>query len=148
MSKSPEVAEWSLESIMPTLEVDDLDRATAFYAKLGFQSTWRYGDPPTHAGLAATSGGADLMLALHDDASGPIQRQNFYLFARGVDALYESVRDALGADATGRLTELTNADYGMRDFGVTDPWGHRLTFGEPSERLAGDGDASSPDAIK
>ena len=57
--------------------------------------------------------------------------QNVYAFVDGIDELYE----ICARQCPDSITDINDADYGMRDFGVTDPWGHEITFGEAIERV-------------
>lgn len=123
-----ETGDWKVVEVMPTLTVADLDEARAFYRALGCREEWAHpsGDDPTHLGLSF--GPVDLMLARCSDPPETIQRQNLYFVVEGVGAYHERLRESLGEG----LPDLVEADYGMRDFTIRDPWGHLLTFGEPS----------------
>lgn len=122
---------WSGSSVVPTLDVDDLDAGVEFYAKLGFRESWRYPGPVTgdadeevtHAGLLL--GDVELMLAVHE-GDAPIQRQNVYIVVDGIEACHAAVKEELG-DGVG---DLVDTGYGMRDFSLGDPWGHCLTIGQ------------------
>lgn len=48
------------------------------------------------------------------------------IFCKGVDALYEQ----FAARGVAITEPITNEPYGMREFVVTDPDGHRLVFGQ------------------
>ena len=50
-----------------------------------------------------------------------------YLIVDGVDQFFEEV-SAGGAEVT---SELTNEPWGLREFGIRTPDGHRIRFGEP-----------------
>lgn len=115
-------------SVMPSLAVDDVEKASAFYRRLGFEELWRYPESgeTTHIGIGF--GEVSLMLVLCHDPQ--IQRQNLYLILREVGPFHEFVAGVLPD-----VAPLEDADYGMRDFAITDPWGHLLTFGEaPADR--------------
>jgi len=126
---------WTATSAMPTLSVLDLEEAVHFYEVLGFQEKWRFPDADrapagaaprwTHACLQL--GQVCVLLALHDPADGPVPPQSVYLFLRDVGEYYSHLRLLLGDE----LEEIGDKHYGMRDFCLTDPWGHSLTFGEP-----------------
>lgn len=143
MSDTPSPSRWSATSVMPTLDVDDLERAITFYASIGFVEKWRYPDPApaypldgnpdvvkrhwTHAGVAL--GDVGFMLAA-DRCDGPIHRQNVYVFMKDVRGYHDYVRKVLGESS---VPDLESQDYGMVDFSLRDPWGHLLTFGEATE---------------
>ena len=59
------------------------------------------------------------------DEVGGFETQSPYIVAANVDALYERAK-AAGAEI---LTEITEQDYGSRDFMCRDPEGHLWTFG-------------------
>ncbi|MDX1645198.1 MAG: hypothetical protein R3244_12655 [Thermoanaerobaculia bacterium] len=119
-------AEWKVTGVMPTVTVGDLDEAVAYYRALGFLEEWAHpsGDSPSHVGLSL--GSVDLMLAVCVDPAETIQRQNLYILVDGIAAYHAFVRQNLGES----IPDLVDADYGMRDFTIRDPWGHLLTFGE------------------
>ena len=112
-------------SIIPTLGVPDLDEAVRYYRRVGFEERWRYpeGADATNVGLGC--GQVTVMLALRPDGER-VERQNFYVIMRDIASFHEAVRKELGDD----VSPLVDADYGMRDFSLRDPWGHQLTFGE------------------
>ena len=118
---------FEVDSFMPTLGVPDLDAAIEFYDALGFREAWRYPDAgaSTHAGIY--QGNVTIMLSKVD---GVIPQQ-VYAFVDGIDDMYEHCMSR----CPDSLTEISDEDYGMRDFGVTDPWGHEITFGEAIERI-------------
>lgn len=110
---------WEVVEVLPTLAVDDLDRAVTYYEALGFERDWSYpsDEDPTHVGL--DFGPVHLMLSLCHDPPSEIQRQNLYFVLESLSAYHQRLRSALG-----------DSDYGMRDVSLQDPWGHLLTFGE------------------
>jgi catechol 2,3-dioxygenase-like lactoylglutathione lyase family enzyme len=117
---------WTAAAMMPTLGVSDLDDAVAYYRGLGFEELWRYpeGSQPTHVGMRF--GEVAVMLALASDGEPRIDRQNIYFIMKNVAGFHESLRPVFGKD----LPSIVESDYGMRDFALSDPWGHLLTFGE------------------
>lgn len=121
-------AEWKVTGVMPTLTVGDLGEAVAYYRALGFLEEWAHpsGDSPSHVGLSL--GSVDLMLAACADSAKTIERQNLYFLVEGIDSYHALLRHNLGES----IPDLVDADYGMRDFTIRDPWGHLLTFGEGS----------------
>lgn len=117
---------WKLIDVMPTLSVGDLGEAVEFYRHLGFDQEWAYPseEAPTHVGLHC--GAVHLMLDLCTDPPATIQRQNLYFTVESIEAFHRRARSRLGES----VPDLVEADYGMRDFSLRDPWGHLLTFGE------------------
>lgn len=109
--------------LTPTLQVNDLDQAIAFYTMLGFQTQWIWPEEkPTHASLQKDA--TSFMISLVDP-SKEIQRSDLYFWVEDIESYFIQLKDA-GLD----IPELADTDYGMRDTSITDPWGHHLTFGE------------------
>ena len=117
---------WAASAIIPTLGVDDLDAAVAHYEKLGFRESWRYppGAASTHVGM--DFGDVSIMLTVPCDGKAPTDRQNLYFVMKNLGSFHEGLRAVYGTD----LPPMVESDYGMRDFVLTDPWGHVLAFGE------------------
>ena len=117
---------WNVIEVMPTLSVGDLDEALSFYEGLGFQKQWAYPaeTSPTHLGLSF--GPVNVMLARFDDRPEVRHKQDLYFIMRNLSDYHRMLRSALGED----VPDIVDADYGMRDFALEDPWGHLLTFGE------------------
>lgn len=109
------------------LPVADLVRARDFYRDvLGFSVEFEWQDPPTYAVLAAGET-VQLHLSQTDAPPPPDARPTLVsIFTYDVDALHDQVA-ARGANVT---MPLETMDYGMREFEVTDPDGHRLIFGQ------------------
>jgi hypothetical protein len=76
---------------------------------------------------------------------GPPPPQSAYVFVEDPDALCAEYRQA-GADI---VDPVASRPYGMRDFVVRDPDGHRFTLGRAEERLreVADQYGLSPDEI-
>jgi len=112
-----------LTGAAPVLSVTDLPAALAYYEQvLGFEVTFRWGDPITYACLCRDE------VQLHLAAStltGKAQGQGqLCLFVRDVDAIYEELveRDA-------RILRPPHTyDYGMREFDLVDLDGNRLIY--------------------
>jgi catechol 2,3-dioxygenase-like lactoylglutathione lyase family enzyme len=121
-----------LTSVSPVLLVADLDRSVAFYRDgLGFACE-THGDPPDFAVVKRDE--AIFLLALAADSERLVphwhiveKMWNAYVRVEDVDALYVEVQE--------RGTEidysLYDAPHGFREFGVTDPDGHDIAFGQP-----------------
>jgi len=112
------------------LRVHDLPRSRAFYRDgLGFSVEFEWEDPPSYAVLRA--GETALHLSLQDpppDGSEPprLRPAIVYLFVHDVDALHARL-EAAGVEIA---IPLQTHDYGMREFEVHDPDGHKLVFGQ------------------
>ena len=102
----------------PALPVTDVERAFAFYARLGFRKHYQNRD--VH--LLIELDGVILHLATQIvHGVGGCQ-----VLVEGVDALH---RTCLEADAR-ILHELQDEPWGTRDFTVLDPDGNAVTFAE------------------
>ena len=122
----------SLTGISPVLLVADIDRAVAYYRdRLGFTCEL-YGDPPDFA--TADRDGVTILLALADEPERLVPHWhivdnmwNAYIRVDDVDVIYAEVQErGAGIDYT-----IYNAPHGFREFGVQDPDGHDIAFGQP-----------------
>lgn len=117
-----ESAAFQIKGMAAVLYVKDFAASLAYYReKLGFDGDFIWGEPPYYACLHL--GDADI----HLNSYAPVGTSIVCIFCSGVDALHAELA-ARGAN----ITQLpTTEAYGMREFNVTDPNGHRLVFGEP-----------------
>jgi catechol 2,3-dioxygenase-like lactoylglutathione lyase family enzyme len=117
------------------LLVADIERAAAFYTeRLGF-SCEQHGDPPDF--LVADRDDAVILMALCNEPSRIVPNWrivsnvwNVYVRVEDVDALYAEFQ---GRGAPIDYT-LYDAPHGFREFGVQDPDGHDIAFGQPLSR--------------
>ncbi|MEO8295607.1 MAG: AAA family ATPase [Gemmatimonadota bacterium] len=112
-----------LTSIHPILQVPDLTEATAWYARLGFQQMWTWGDPPARAGVVRD--GVEIQLVTQTPGFPPGITFS-YCHVVGVDDLYDQVR----VEGLEIAQPLDNRPFGMRDFRLRDPGGNTIGFGE------------------
>lgn len=104
------------------LAVSDLDAAVEFYTKkLGFWLAFKWGDPPTMAGVNL---GECVQIFLHYGEPGP-NGCSMYFVVGNADELYDFHR----ANGVEILVQPANRDYGLRDYSVRDLYGYRLDFG-------------------
>jgi uncharacterized glyoxalase superfamily protein PhnB len=104
------------------LHVKDMPTALAYYRdKLGFAVTFTWEDPPRYVCLCL----GDCAIHLNSYVP-PAGLSHVAIFCKGVDALYAQ----LGARGVDVAEPIADRDYGMRDFTVIDPDGHRLVFGQ------------------
>jgi catechol 2,3-dioxygenase-like lactoylglutathione lyase family enzyme len=118
------------------LPVADLVRARDWYRDvLGFTVEFEWPDPPNYAVLSAGAS-VQLHLSVPEEPPPADPRPTLvYLFVHDVEALHQRV-EANGA----RITfPLETQAYGMREFEVRDPDGHKLVFGQGVEAAEGDG---------
>ncbi|MHB8470857.1 MAG: VOC family protein [Gaiellaceae bacterium] len=121
----------TLTGVSPVLLVADLDRAVVFWRdKLGFECE-TYGDPRDFA--TARRDGAIVLLALYegDEKLVPYWRLvdkmwNAYVRTDDADALYAELQ---ARDCPIDYT-IYDAPSGFREFGVQDPDGHDIAFGQ------------------
>jgi DNA-binding transcriptional MerR regulator/catechol 2,3-dioxygenase-like lactoylglutathione lyase family enzyme len=115
--------------LMPQLPVTDLDRSVAYYQEaLGFRLAWRTADG-SQAALA--SGDIEMLLLVPWAGDSPPPAQSAYVYVEDPDALCAEYQQA-GADIA---DPVASRPYGMRDFVVRDPDGHRFILGCGEERL-------------
>ncbi|MGX7679991.1 VOC family protein [Jatrophihabitans sp. DSM 45814] len=120
-------------NVWPSLRATDARALIRFLVDVvGFEETVVYGegDRVDHAQLSWPLGGGVMLGSTRDAEEGdrwPLQPGTFgcYVVVTDPDALYAKVKDA-GAQIT---MELTNTDYGSRDFAIRDREGNRWSFG-------------------
>ena len=121
----------ALTGISPVLLVADLERSVAYYReRLGFDCRL-HGDPPNFA--TADRDGQTILLALAPDSSRLVPHWqivemmwNVYIRVDDADAMYVEVQQrGAGIDYT-----IYDAPHGFREFGVQDPDGHDIAFGQ------------------
>lgn len=122
----------TLTGVSPVLLVADLERAVSYYRdRLGF-SCELFGEPPDFA--TARRDNAIILLALASDSTRLVpnwqiveKMWNAYIRVDDVDSIYAEVQER-GAEID---YGIYNAPHGFREFGVQDPDGHDLAFGQP-----------------
>jgi catechol 2,3-dioxygenase-like lactoylglutathione lyase family enzyme len=127
-----------LTGISPVLLVSDLDRSVAYYRdRLGFACDV-FGDPPDFA--TAERDEATILLALCDEATRIVPNWrivdniwNAYIRVDDVESVYAEVQKR-GAPID---YSLYDAPSGFREFGVQDPDGHDIAFGQPLRQADG-----------
>jgi catechol 2,3-dioxygenase-like lactoylglutathione lyase family enzyme len=127
-----------LTGISPVLFVSDLDRSVAYYRdRLGFDCAV-FGDPPDFA--TAERDEATILLALCDEPTRIVPNWrivdkiwNAYIRVDDVESVYAEVQQR-GAPIDYTIYD---APSGFREFGVQDPDGHDIAFGQPLRRADG-----------
>ncbi len=122
----------TLTGISPVLLVADLDRSVDYFQeRLGFDCQVS-GDPPNFA--TASRDAATILLALAADSERIVPNWkivhniwNAYIRVDDVDAVYAEVQER-GAEIDYTIYD---APHGFREFGVQDPDGHDIAFGQP-----------------
>jgi uncharacterized glyoxalase superfamily protein PhnB len=111
------------------LAVRDLDVSTRYYMDvLGFKRD--FGDG-TDGWSFLSRDGFKVMLGHCSDATpaGELGDHSYYAYVLvdGVDQLYEE----LSGRKAGIMSALATKPWGLREFGVRTPDGHRIMFGQP-----------------
>ena len=121
-----------LTGVSPVLLVSDLDRSVAFYRDLlGFECDL-HGEPPDFA--VAIRDDAILLLSLAPPDAKLVPNWhvvhamwNAYIRVDDADAIYAEIQDR-GCPID---YSIANKPHGFREFGVTDPDGYDIAFGQP-----------------
>jgi uncharacterized glyoxalase superfamily protein PhnB len=122
MERKMAEAAFELVGLAPVLHVKDMIAALAYYRDtLGFAVTFTWKEPPRYVCLRLDD--VSIHLNSYVPPEGP---SHVAIFCKGVDALYER----LASRGVAFAEPITNEPYGMREFVVTDPDGHRLVFGQ------------------
>ena len=124
------------ERTVPVLPCRSIDEQAAFYAALGFETTFRRPGPTGYA--AVRRGGIELHFFVLRSLEPGDSFSSCYVYVHDVDELYasfrEGLRSALGRIPTRgipRVGALRHTAYGVRQFTVTDPGGNVLRIGQP-----------------
>jgi DNA-binding transcriptional MerR regulator len=114
---------------MPRLPVSDVDASVAYYEEaLGLRLAWQTTDRKLSA---LASGPIEILLLVPWDGDGPPPPQSAYVYVEDPDALCAEYQEA-GATI---VESVATRPYGMRDFVVSDPDGHRFTLGKGEDSL-------------
>jgi catechol 2,3-dioxygenase-like lactoylglutathione lyase family enzyme len=120
-----------LTGVSPVLLVADLQRSVDYFSgRLGFECQV-FGEPPNFA--TAVRDAAVILIALSDQPERLVPHWHIvekmwdaYIRVDDVDDIYAEVQGrGAGIDYT-----IYNAPHGFREFGVQDPDGHDIAFGE------------------
>ena len=120
-----------IEDAVAIVPISDMSATVDFYVRiLGFERRFVADD----ASFAiVVHGEAAIHLVATDDPDALKATANnvsIYLWVRGIDALYEELKQPLATLPEGRLRPPFDQPYGMREFHVKDPDGCLLLFGE------------------
>lgn len=122
----------SATNLTPSVLARDLEETLSFYQRLGFLVTGRY---PEEGGLTwAEVRRDDAVIQFYLDApqgtpTAPVFSGTFYLSVSDVPELAAQLRSEGVALEWGPDV----MDYGLLEFGVRDPNGYLLAFGEPAD---------------
>ena len=118
------------DTVLPHLVYDDVGAAIEYLTRtFGFTEHYRYGDGPQGAQLRL--GPAVIMLrAVRDDSGTPGElgkwTQSLTVFVDDVDNHYEQAQDGNAVI----VEALHETEYGERQYGALDPWGHHWLFSQ------------------
>ncbi len=131
-----------MHSVMPVLQVSDVNRSVAFYRDLlGFTVNGTWGDGPEFAIIQR----GKVSIALdrsRDDGPAPVnQYWAAYIYVDDADALHE---EFAGRDVD-IVRGLENSFYGMREFDVRDPDGHIIAFAHDLDSASDGPGLTDPD---
>lgn len=109
------------ERMHPTVPVPDVAAAVELYTtKLGFTPGFTWGEPPSIAGVNL----GDVQVFLQPGTTSAEGVEVFFVVG-DADELYDFHR-AGGLEV---VEPIADREYGLRDYGVRDPYGNRLGFG-------------------
>lgn len=114
--------------LSPELLVPDVDTGVAWYRDvMGF--TVDRNDAPAQSCFAGLRLGTDVVLLSHvaGRETGPDNRIELRFMVDDVDAIYARAK----ANGATLVRDIRDADYGLREFVVRDPYGFRLRFATP-----------------
>ena len=115
---------------VPILPCADVEAMITFYVeRLGFERDWVWGDPPTDGGVRR--GDVQIYFMRNAKLAATGRDRELMLYVEDVDALHaEHARR--GTIAT---EPLRDEPWGLREYSVMDPHGHRLRFAESLEMI-------------
>ena len=115
--------------LMPRLPVSDIERSITYYQEaLGLNLAWRTVDGKL---AALATGEIEVLFLVPWTGQGAPPAQSSYVYVEDPDTLCAELQDS-GADI---VDPVASRPYGMRDFVVRDPDGHRFTLGRGEEAL-------------
>ena len=117
----------TLKSVMPALQVSEMDRAVGFYTeRLGFRIAWRSPGDGDGENWMLESGQVAVLLSTGSHLGDqPRLTGTIYFDTNGVDELWESLRDRVDV-----VWPVSDMEHGTREFEIRDPDGYLLAFAE------------------
>ena len=115
--------------VMPRVPVSDLERSITYYQEaLGLDLAWRTDDGQL---AAIATGTIEILLLVPWTGDGPPPPQSCYVYVDDPETLCAEIEQA-GGDV---VDPVALRPYGMVDFAVRDPDGHRFTLGRGDDAL-------------
>jgi len=119
---NPAIPDIECEQIHPALVVRDVLAAADFYTKkLGFWTSFTWGDPPSMAGVNI----GNVQMFLERGIPNP-EGYSVYFVVGNADELFEFQR----TNGVEIVREPGDREYGLRDYRVRDLDGYELAFGQ------------------
>jgi len=114
------------------LPVEDVEKTAAFYRdQLGFEITFTWESPASYAVLKRDEAVGIHLVKRQDEGQPSEKHTALYIFVHDVDTVYREYLSK-GVEI---LHELSDQEYGMREFGIRDINGYILTLGTNLERV-------------
>jgi ribosomal protein S18 acetylase RimI-like enzyme len=105
---------------------DDVERTLAYYKDvLGFETTWKWDDPPTFGG--ASLGGVSLMFCLQPELAKSVKGHQHWIKVEDADELYEKHK----ANDAKIVQEIEDRPWNVREYVVEDINGYCLRIAGP-----------------
>ncbi|WP_395739373.1 VOC family protein [Prosthecobacter sp.] len=124
--------DYQAKTLSPIIPIADMERSIRFYVEvLGFHTAMQSADYSI-----LTRDGTALHLTLAADASVlevTRKHMSFYLKICGIEALWRHVSAFKDRH---QIRDLSDRDYGMREFHILDPDGCLIFVGEPPPKTA------------
>ena len=123
-----------LKDLIPMLETSDLKESIKYYTEtLAFTCQGVYPETGEPCWASLTKDKIVIMLTVrsaHSKSEKPTMTGTLYLYPDDVDKAWEELKDK-----TEVSYEIETFDYGMREFGIIDPNGYLLQFGQGVDEL-------------
>ncbi len=100
----------------PVIRVSDLEAGVKFFESIGFETTFKWGDPPFYA-VMVLSDNENYGLHLHRQDNVSPDGVGLYFISDDVDEIYARVQE-LGHSI---IDPIADQPYGMRDFTMAGP---------------------------
>lgn len=119
-----------LKDLIPMLESDDLSKTLSFYTEiLGFELVNSFKEGDTLTWMMVKKDQVELMFTsrfMKSQSKSTLFTGTFYIYPDDVNALWEEIHDKVEV-----AWPIQDFEYGMREFGIVDPNGYLLSFGQP-----------------
>jgi len=121
------------EDTIPIFRIFSLEKAREFYLDfLGFKLDWDASfSPNSPLFMQVSRGGLAVRLSEHHGDATP--GSHAYVTMTGVKDLHRELRDK---NYRHNKPGLQQQEWGMTELTVIDPFGNRITFGEPTAKVA------------